>query len=159
MDTELPKTLTEKPARKNPKLIVMVLVGIGLLLIGFVSGYYANNGSKQTSMKLSATQNGYPNFSNNGPGGYGSYRGGYGNRVIGQVTSINGQTIVVADQSGTNQTIQITSSTQFSNGDTASSIVVGDTIMAVGQKNSSGVIQATRIIINPSYGNSPTSTN
>jgi hypothetical protein len=77
--------------------------------------------------------------------------------VIGQVSSVNGQTIVITEQSGTSQTVQITSSTQFAGGASASQIAVGDTIMAVGQKNSSGVIQATRIIINPMYGNGSTS--
>ncbi|HUD07506.1 MAG TPA: DUF5666 domain-containing protein [Candidatus Saccharimonadales bacterium] len=156
-ETDLPESLTKKPARKNTRTITLILAGIGLLLIGFVSGYYANNASKQASTKLSANINGYPNFSNNGSGGYGNFRSNYGNRVIGQVSSVNGQTIVITNQSGTSQTIQITSSTQFASGVSASQIAVGDTIMAAGQANSSGVIQATRIIINPSYGNGPAS--
>lgn len=137
-------------------MIMFVLVGIGLLLIGFVSGYYAN-GSKQASTDLSAAANGYPNLSNNGANGHGNFRSNYGNRVIGQVSSVNGQTIVITEQSGTSQTVQITSSTQFASGASASQIAVGDTIMAVGQKNNSGVIQATSIIINPMYGNGSTS--
>jgi hypothetical protein len=154
-ETDLPESLTKKPVRKNSRTIMFILVGVGLLLIGFVSGYYANNGSKQASTELSAGRQGYPNFSNNGSSGYGYFRSNYGNRVIGQVSSVNGQTIVITEQGGSNQTVQITSSTQFASGASASQIAVGDTIMAVGQKNSSGVIQATRIIINPTYGNGP----
>jgi uncharacterized protein (UPF0333 family) len=157
METDLPQSLIKKPTRKKRQVIILVLAGIGLLLIGFVSGYYANNVSNQASTKLSMVQNRYPNFINNGSGGYGNYRSNYGNRVIGQVSSINGQTIVITEQNGTSQTIQITSSTQFANGTSISQIAVGDTIMVDGQKNSSNVIPATRIIINPSFDNSSTS--
>jgi hypothetical protein len=157
MGTDLPQSLINKPARSRKQLIILVLAGIGLLLIGFVAGYYANNAGNQTSTRLAMTSNGSPYFSNNGPGGYQGYRTNYGNRIIGQVTSISGQTIVITDQSGTSQTINVTTATQFSNGASLSQIAVGDTIMVVGQKNSSNVIQATRIIINPSFYNGSTS--
>lgn len=151
METDLPHSLIKKPVRKRQPVLVFVIAGFGLLLIGFVSGYYAHNVGNQPSTRLTMTSNGTP-YSNNELGGDRT-RTNYGNRLIGQVTSVSGQTIVMTDQSGTSQTAQVTSSTQFSNGSSLSQIAVGDTLMVIGQKNSSNVIQATRIIINSSFYN------
>lgn len=158
METDLPQSLTKKRSRKNNKIIYLVLAGFALLLIGFTAGYYSNNG--KSSSTIASSQGRYPGLPSNGSsnyGGYGGYGANYGNRALGTVSSVNGQTIVITERDGSNQTVQISSSTQFSNGTSASQIAVGDTIMALGTKNSSGVIQATRIDINPTYGNRPSS--
>lgn len=96
-------------------------------------------------------------------GGYGMMHGGvmgrgrgqFGGRGMmsghsasaGKVTAVNGQTLTV-DFSGDSKTVQISDTTRFPL-NSATAVKVGDQVVVVGEQDSKGVIQATRIIVNP----------
>lgn len=79
--------------------------------------------------------------------------GSRADRVVGQVTAVSSSSITVQTQSSSSTTLAITSSTAISNnGQTAttSDIQVGATVFIT--ENSSNTSQASRILINPSFG-------
>jgi len=69
------------------------------------------------------------------------------NSVSGKVTAINGQTFTT-DVNGQSKTVQISDTTRFPL-NSATSVKVGDQVVVLGQQDSKGVIQATRILVNP----------
>ena len=81
-------------------------------------------------------------------GPFGARRGFvFSNSISGKVTAVNGQTFTV-DVSGQSKTVQITDSTRFPI-TSATKMNVGDQVVVWGQQDSNGVIQATRIAVNP----------
>jgi hypothetical protein len=69
------------------------------------------------------------------------------NVTQGKVTAVDGQKITI-DASGTTKAVQIGTDTRFPLNSTTK-IAVGDTISVVGEQDSVGVIQALRVIVNP----------
>lgn len=106
-------------------------------------------------------------------GGFGRFGGRLPNgasATFGSIDSISGQTITITAQDGSSKKIDFSSSTTISQDRQpaqSSDLQTGERIAAIGQTNSDGSIQATRIIINPGFGGSgnsggqapPTSTN
>jgi hypothetical protein len=69
------------------------------------------------------------------------------NSIQGNVTAVDGQKLTI-NVSGTSKTVQISTDTRFPlNSDTK--INVGDIVTVTGEQDSSGVIQAQHIIVNP----------
>lgn len=146
-ETKTPKN-SKKFTGSVVGLFVVVLIAIGSFYWG-VS--YQKGKQKEPSSSLASTS-----FSGGGFGGRG-FRGG--NRVIGQVTAVSSSSISVQDNmTGTVTTLAITSSTVISNSGqsaTASSIQVGDTVFV--SENSTNTTQASRILVNPTFGGGPSS--
>jgi hypothetical protein len=141
-----------KKSDTNPWNIV--LIGAVVLLIAggcFYGGIAYEKGHVSTANVSKETDG-------SGFGGYGG-RGGYGggDRVVGQVTAISPTSITVQNtRTGTSSTLSITSSTEISdNGQTGttSDISSGDTVFIT--ESSSDTSQASRIIVNPSFGGNP----
>ncbi len=70
-----------------------------------------------------------------------------GNAIQGKVTAVDGQKLTV-DVSGTSKTVQVGTDTRFPINSTTK-INVGDTVSVTGEQDSNGVIQAVRIVVNP----------
>ena len=68
------------------------------------------------------------------------------NATQGKVTAVDGQKVTM-DVSGTSKTVQIGTDTRFPLNSTTK-IAVGDTISVVGEQDSTGTIQALRVIVN-----------
>ncbi len=69
------------------------------------------------------------------------------NQTSGKVTSVNGSTFTV-DASGQTKTVQISATTRFPL-NLANKVNVNDQVEVWGLQDSNGVIQATRIAVNP----------
>jgi len=126
------------------------LMVVGVLLIAglsFFGGIKYQKNHQKTVVASNASLSGQA-------GSFGGGRRFNGQRpTFGQVTAINTTSITVQNQSGTNTTLAITSATAISdNGQTVTSsdIKVGDTVAVVA--NSSDSSQASRILVNPSFG-------
>ena len=80
----------------------------------------------------------------------GSYNNTYNtNEISGKVTAVNGSSFIV-DVAGTSKTVAISSTTRFPL-NSATKVNVGDNVDVWGLQDSSGVIQADRIAVNPTY--------
>jgi hypothetical protein len=137
------------------KPLAVVILLIVFALVGFYGGIHYEKDHDKSAIA-----------STNSPfGGYAS--GGYGSRfsgqrpVFGSVTSVSPTSISIQDsQTGTTVTLSITSSTTITdNGQssTVSTIQPGETVAAMASSSDSS--QASRILINPSYGGGSDNTN
>jgi hypothetical protein len=69
------------------------------------------------------------------------------NNISGKVTTVSGQTFTI-DVNGQSKTVLILDTTRFPI-NSATSVKTGDQVVVFGQQDSKGVIQATRILVNP----------
>lgn len=130
--------------------IVMVVAAVVLVAVGFFAGMQVQ---KSTGSKTTANAAGPGSFGGQGGGGF--RRGGGG--TFGTVSSINGTTSMVVQDSrtGTSTTVNFSSSTTVTDGSSSSSlsaIATGDTVVVMGTKASDGSVTATRVLLNPSFG-------
>jgi hypothetical protein len=131
--------------------IVMIVVAVVIAAVGFVAGMQVQ---KHLSTRTTASAaNGFGGTSA-GPGG-GFRRGGGG--TFGQVTSIDGTTSMVVQDSrtGTSVTVSLTGNPTVTDAgatSSLSSIATGDSVVVMGTKASDGTVTATRILLNPSFG-------
>lgn len=156
MEHEMKKRLGRWRKPTTAALAVVVIGGVGFYGGMTYQKHHTtasgNNASTQTANSQGFGGNG--NFS----GGSGGFGGSRADRVIGQVTAISSTSITVQDQSGSSTTLAITSSTTITdNGQTvaASDIQSGDTVFIT--EDSSNTSQASRIMVNPSFGGAPSS--
>jgi len=132
---------------RSTKPILMVIAAIVIAALGFIGGVQYQKGHQKTSTSSAASQNGQPGFGTGGRG-FGGQR-----PTFGQVTAISASSITVQAQDGTSTTLAITSATAISDSGqtvTASDISVGETVAVVA--NSTDKTQASRILVNPSFG-------
>jgi hypothetical protein len=166
--TRHPYSVSSAPNRapvtlKVPKTALLGIVGVIVLGIAFFGGVAYGHHSDDTKNNAStnkSTTTGANNGNFGGDGGYGD-RGHGRMGTIGQVTAVNGDQFTVTRNDGSTTTVQTSSSTTYENG---TSVSTGDTVVVQGTANSSGVVQATRVIINPTFGgfsggDNPDSTN
>ena len=127
-------------------VIVFVVVGV----LGFLLGVNYEKSHKNSASAINTSLN----SSGRGYGGYGSRYGNGQRPVIGQVTAISSTSISVDNsRSGTTSSYSISASTTITDdGQTvsASDIQTGDTVLII--VSGSGSSQASRILVNPSYG-------
>lgn len=71
----------------------------------------------------------------------------YNNYLTGKVTAVNDKQFTATIDSET-RIVEISDTTRFPN-TSATKVVVGDTVFVSGEQDSSGIIQATRIVVNP----------
>ena len=136
--------------------IVLIVVAILLVGVGFVGGMQVQKGLGSKS--ASAT---------NGPGGYGSTAGGpgggfrRGGGTFGTVSSMNGTTSMVVQNSrtGANVTVSLSGNPTVTDGSgnssSISAIATGDTVIVMGSTGSDGTVTATSIRLNPTFGGVP----
>ncbi|HEY8999604.1 MAG TPA: hypothetical protein VIM53_04805 [Candidatus Saccharimonadales bacterium] len=153
MEHETKKKLQVKNLRRLRKPIASAAIAVVVAGVGFYGGvsyqkhHTASNNGVGT---MASAQNA------SGRSGFGGGFGGGGSRadrVIGQVTAVSSTSITVQTQSGSSSTLAITSSTTITdNGQSAttSDIQVGDTVFIT--EDSSNTSQASRIMVNPSFG-------
>jgi hypothetical protein len=133
--------------------IVMIVVAVVIAAVGFVAGMQVQ---KHLGTKTAATPaNGFGGAGGGFGGGGGFRRGGGG--TFGQVTSINGTTSMVVQNSrtGTNTTVSLSGNPTVTDAGASSSlsaIATGDTVIVRGTTASDGTVAATSILINPSFG-------
>jgi len=139
-----------KTGFKVPKIVPIIIAIFVVGGLGFYSGV-----KYQKEHQITATSNLSQSQFGGSAGGFGS--GGRrfsGQRpTFGQTTAISSSSITVATNSGSSMTFAITSSTVITdNGQktSASNITVGETVAVIA--NSSNTDQASRILVNPSFG-------
>lgn len=135
------KSINLKVNKSSVAVVILLIIVAGL---GFIGGMTYQKHQKTSSSTTAST---------NGRGAFGG-GGNFADRVIGTVTAISSTSISVQDsRTGNTDTLAITNSTTITdNGQTVtySDIQVGDTVFAT--ENSSNTSQASRILVNPSFG-------
>ena len=121
-------------------------------MAGLVGGgyYLTKKTAPTTAVGAAATGQSNPASRFGGRGGFGG-----GNRpTFGTVSAVNGTNFTVTENNGSTVNVQTTSSTEYGRaGDPSASqtVSVGETVAVVGSAGSSGVIEATRVLINPTF--------
>ena len=138
--------------------IVLGVAFIGVALLAFAGGMEFQH----TRTKTLATTPAAGQFGSTNPSGSGRFSGFGGQRpTFGQVTSISGSTMVVQNQSGSSVTVSLSGNPAITDATgatvTSSDIQVGETVVVSGTTSSDGTITATRIRLNPSFGNNSSS--
>lgn len=138
---------------KNHRILAVVIVGTAVIVVlgvGAFSVMHLKN-SRLGARRAFSTHLGGPGMRGYGHIGRGGMmRGGNianQNAISSKVTAVNDKKFTI-DASGTSKDIQISDTTRFPL-DSATSVKVGDTVIVRGQQDSSGVIQATTILVNP----------
>lgn len=144
------KVVGHRPKRSVVKPLTALIIFIVLCGLSFYGGVAYQKDHAQTT----------PNATTASVGGYGGGVGQSGGRfsgqrpIRGQVAAISPTSITVSNSTtGTSSTFSITSSTTISdNGQTVSTsdIQTGDTVFIIASTSSS--TEASRILVNPSYG-------
>jgi hypothetical protein len=143
---------SHQSTQTNGALLAKPFLILVLLVIFTGAGFYGG---------VSYEKNHAPKSSSASTAAYNSYSGGYGGRFGGQrptfgsVTAISPSSISVQDSrtGGSTVTLSITSSTAITdNGQTVttSDIQTGDIVAVIASSSTS--TQASRILVNPSYG-------
>lgn len=123
----------------------LALVFLTLLLAGGMAfkhsfaGYRGRGFNKNIYQNRGITMDRMYGFENNGFIG--------SNIVSGKVTAVSGKKFTV-DDSGTKIDVKISDSTRFPIS-SATSVKTGDQVIVWGEKDSSGTVQAVRIVVNP----------
>lgn len=152
METDIPTHNHHKGPKTGWESITLKIIGVVLILGATFYGGVAYQKSHTKTVALintpASTSSGNGAFGGRGSGSYTN-----ANRpVFGVISSVSGTVFTVADQrTGSTTTVQTSTSTTYSGG-TASSLAAGITVIVRGTANSSGVIQATAITINPNLG-------
>ena len=154
-EREQPRTThheNKKSKSNTQKPLLLLAVAVALVGVGFFGGMSYQKGHQKT--KAGGMMTGV----NGAPGGFSGQRGGGRRRAaFGQVTAISATSISIAEQTGTNATFAISSATTFTdNGQptTSSAITVGENVAVIA--NPSDATQASRIMVNPSFGDGST---
>lgn len=125
--------------------ILLILLAVGGLTAAIVAKRFVGS---HVGNKIGMERN----TGNSGRGKFGAGMGGRmmvrNNATGGKVTAVEGKVLTV-DASGTSIKVQISDITRFPlSSNTA--IKVGDQLAVFGEKDANGIVQATRIIVNPS---------
>lgn len=143
----------------NHKILAVIIVGTAVIVVLGAGAFSVMHlkGSRLGSRKAFSNHLGGPGIRGYGHMGGGFYGGRGGmmrggnianqNAISGKVTAVNDKKFTI-DASGTPKDIQISDTTRFPL-NSATSVKVGDTVIVRGQQDSSGVIQATTILVNP----------
>lgn len=147
---------TKKTGNEKKKLCIIAGAGalVFLVLLGaLVSGLALKKfaGKRNKAVMGRTFERGFGGKNLGGRGMMKDRGGMMQNRTAGKVTAVNDKQFTI-DVSGTSKTIQITDSTRFPV-NSSSSINTGDQVIVTGEQNSNGVIQAERIIVNPTLLN------
>jgi hypothetical protein len=143
---------------KRPVLIIGSVV-VALLLMGasFYGGtLYQRNSANQTRNRFLASRGIDANTSGGGAGG--ARQGfGFGGGAQGQVKSINGNTLTISTaQNETSVTVSGATVILKSDPGTLADLKVGDRVLVTGQRDSSGNITASQVmVIAPTGGTGP----
>lgn len=142
------KTLAVTPRKSNG--LILALAGLVIIIVLLFSGFFFFHFTNRSFMGMRNR------FAINRTFNQGNFRGSMGhgrfmgaNSVSGKVTSVNNLSFTI-DQNGTTKTVQISSTTRFPI-NSATKVVVGDQVVIRGGQDNQGVIQATLIIVNPTY--------
>lgn len=145
---------TKEKNKPNKKSLIVVIIAIIVLVVG--AGAFAVLHFKKGRVLNRGFRGGYGMMGGNFRGGMmgrGGFRGGNfnngngyigSNGISGKVTAVNDKTFTV-DANGTSKNVQITDSTRFP-ANSSSQVKVGDQVVVIGEQDSNGNIQATRVI-------------
>jgi preprotein translocase subunit YajC len=144
---------------KNNNLITAILLAIVVGALSFFGGM-----KYQQSQTVNFRNNGQFNFrgqtgmmGNAQRTGTQRMRNGFGGGTIGEILSIDANSISVKLPDGSSKIVNMSTTTTIAKTATAtkSELKTGENIMAFGEVNSDGSITATRIQLNPPQMNRP----
>ena len=129
-----------------------ILIALVTLLIGGAIGFFGGT-QYQKSQRTSLGQFGNNQFATrSGSGAFGAGRGGRnGGGVIGDILSIDQNSITVKLPDGSSKIVLLTSATSINKATvaTASDLSVGTRVAAFGTTNTDGSVTASNVQINP----------
>lgn len=133
--------------------VITIVVAIVVAAVAFFGGM-----KYQQSHALASNANaGFgQNFGRRGQNGQGARtggRGGFGGANVGEIVSMDANSVTIKLQDGSSKIVNLSSSTTYSKTDTASKtdLKTGDRIAAFGTANSDGSITAQNIQVNPMF--------
>jgi Cu/Ag efflux protein CusF len=140
--------------------MVTIIVAVIVAAVAFFGGMKYQQMQVTAGVSANGSQYGQGGQGQGGQGGQGgARRGQFGNRnggaTVGEVVSLDANSITVKLQDGSSKIVNIAATTTYSKTDTASSTDVksGDRIAAFGPSNSDGSITAQNIQLNPMFMN------
>jgi Cu/Ag efflux protein CusF len=140
---------------KSNHLIIVIIVVLIVAGGSFFAGMKYQQ--SQTASRYGGGQGQFFQTGTNGQGGqrqgrFGGTGGrGFGGATVGEVVSVDANSITVKLQNGSSKIVDINSNTTYSKSDSASAsdIKTGDRIAAFGATNSDGSITAQNVQLNP----------
>jgi hypothetical protein len=141
--------------RKNTnKNITIGIIVVVVAVAAFFGGVFYQK-SQRSSAASQFAQNRTPRI---GQGQFGANRntagrGGFGGAVIGDVVSVDADSLTVKLQDGSSKIVNLSKSTTYSKTDTGSKddIKTGTKVAAIGSTNSDGSVTAQNIQLNPAF--------
>lgn len=136
---------------KTLLMVIGIIVVLALLGGSFYGGMaYQRYQTAQARAAFLQARGVNPNAANGtgGTGGTGFGGGGFGGTITGQVKSVDGSTLTISTARNV-QTITIDTTTQVEKADstTLSSLQAGDRVIVMGQRDSSGNMTASQVLI------------
>lgn len=145
---------------KNNNLITTILLVIVVGALAFFGGMKYQQSQQAANFRNGGQfalrgQNGMMN--NSQRTGTQRMRNGFGGGTIGEILSIDADSVTVKLPDGSSKIVNFTNSTTISKTATATKtdLKTGENIMAIGETNADGSITATRIQLNPQQINRP----
>ena len=139
------------------KSIFIIIGGVVLAVLLAAGSFYGGMAYQRTQTNnvrnnflASRGLNG-ANGTGNFTGAQGAFAGGLGRGAQGTIKSINGNTITITSAQGTDVTVTMQNSTVVlkTTSGASSDLVQGDRVAVTGQRDSSGNMTATQILIEP----------
>ena len=137
---------------KNNNLIVTIVIVVLVGALAFYGGMQYEKSKSSTSAmgaaggQFAGGQGGFGRGAGGAGGAAGSRRAG-GNATMGQIVSINGDTMTVKLQDGSSKIVDLSDKTTFTKSSTATKadFKAGDTVTAFGTTNSDGSVTAMMV--------------
>lgn len=142
---------------KKNSLLITIVVAVIVAAIAFFGGMkYQQSHAFARNANQAFGQN-FGRRGQNGQSARAGGRGGFGGANLGEIVSMDADSVTIKLQDGSSKIINLSSSTTYSKTDTASKsdLKTGDRIAAFGMSNSDGSITAQNIQVNPMFRTGP----
>jgi len=137
---------------KNTNVVTILIIAVVVSAASFFSGiqYQKSQSSNFTNGQFGQGGQGQRG---NGQQRTGGARGGFGGANVGEIVSLDANSITLKLQDGSSKIINLSDKTTISKTDTASKsdLKTGERIAAIGTANSDGSIDAQNIQLNPLF--------
>jgi hypothetical protein len=145
---DLTEQLAARAPRRYANRTTVVLVGLVLLVGGFVAGAQTQKhfGAKPAATVPTTFPSGFRNaFGGGGGNGGGGNGGGGGNATTGTVKLVDGSTVYVTTANGDIVIVHINGGTTISQPGSVKDLTAGASVTVTGPTGSDGSVTATRI--------------
>lgn len=142
--------MAQEKSNMNKNIITGIVIIVVALAAFFGGIFYQKSQRTNTAGQFAQNRTGRfgQNFANNRNG---AFRGGFGGAVIGDVVSVDADSLTVKLQDGSSKIINLANSTTYSKTVTGSKedMKTGTRVAAIGSTNTDGSVTAQNIQLNP----------